>query len=36
MKIKLYGTAYSDDIFMITSISKNPEGCSIKAIKVDE
>jgi hypothetical protein len=34
--IKLYGTAYSNDIFMITSISKKPEGCSIKAIKVDD
>ena len=34
--IKLYGTAYSNDIFMITSISKTPEGCSIKAIKVDD
>ena len=34
--IKLYGTTYNNDVFMITSISKKPEGCSIKAIKVDE
>ena len=33
--LKLYGTAYSSDIFMITQISKRINGCSIKAIKVD-
>ena len=33
--LKLYGTAYNDDYFIISSISKNVNGCSIKAIKVD-
>ena len=33
--LKLYGTAFSSDYFLITSISKKINGCSIKAIKVD-
>ena len=33
-KIKIYGTAMGTDYYMITSISKKPFGCSIKAIKV--
>ena len=33
--LKLYGTAFSSDFFMITKISKNIDGCSIQAIKVD-
>ena len=33
--LKLYGTAYSNDYFMITKISKRVNGCSITAIKVD-
>ena len=33
--LKLYGAAFSSDVFMITEISKNVTGCSIKAIKVD-
>tara|TARA_Y100001938_G_scaffold145856_1_gene223480 strand:- start:1037 stop:3307 length:2271 start_codon:yes stop_codon:yes gene_type:complete len=33
--LKLYGTAYNSDIFMITQISKRINGCTIKAIKVD-
>lgn len=34
--LKIYGTAYNSDFFMITEISKTPEGCYIQAIKVDE
>tara|TARA_X000001388_G_scaffold75033_1_gene69036 strand:- start:257 stop:2635 length:2379 start_codon:yes stop_codon:yes gene_type:complete len=33
--LKLYGTAYNDDVFIITKISKRVNGCSITAIKVD-
>ena len=33
--LKLYGTAFSSDFFMITKISKSINGCSIQAIKVD-
>jgi hypothetical protein len=33
--LKLYGTAFSSDYFLITDISKKINGCSIKAIKVD-
>lgn len=33
--LKLYGTAFSSDVFIIQSISKKMNGCSIKAIKVD-
>ena len=33
--LKLYGTAFSSDVFIIQSISKKVNGCSIKAIKVD-
>ena len=34
--LKLYGASYSSDVFIITSISKKVNGCSIKAIKVDD
>jgi len=35
-KIKIYGTALStSDFYMITDISKNVHGCSIKAMKVN-
>jgi len=34
-KIKLYGTAFNSDVFLITNISKKVNRCSIKAIKVD-
>ena len=33
--LKLYGAAFSSDVFIIQSISKKVNGCSIKAIKVD-
>ena len=33
-KIKIYGTAMGTDYYMVSSISKTPFGCSIKAIKV--
>ena len=33
--LKLYGTAFSSDMFIIQNISKRISGCSIKAIKVD-
>ena len=33
--LKLYGTAFSSDYFIVQDISKRPDGCSIKAIKVD-
>ena len=33
--LKLYGTAFSSDVFIIQSISKSVSGCNIKAIKVD-
>jgi hypothetical protein len=33
--LKLYGTAFSSDYFIVSDISKRPDGCSIKAIKVD-
>ena len=33
--LKLYGTAFSAEVFMITDISKRVNGASIKAIKVD-
>ena len=33
--LKLYGTTFSSDYFMVSDISKSPTGCSIKAIKVD-
>ena len=33
--LKLYGTAYNSDFFIITNISKSVNGCSIQAIKVD-
>jgi hypothetical protein len=32
--IKLYGTAMGTDYYIISSISKKPNGCSVKAIKV--
>jgi len=32
--IKLYGTAMGTDYYLITNISKKPNGCSVKAIKV--
>lgn len=32
--IKIYGTAMGTDYYIIQSISKQPDGCSIKAIKV--
>ena len=32
--IKIYGTAMGTDYYIIQSISKQPNGCSIKAIKV--
>ena len=35
-KIKIYGTAMgASDFYMITSIAKNPHGCSIKCMKVN-
>ena len=33
--LKLYGTAFSSDVFIIQNISKKVNGCSISAIKVD-
>ena len=33
-KIKIYGTAMGTDYYMVSSISKTPFGCSIKAVKV--
>jgi len=33
--LKLYGTAFSSDVFIIQSISKKVNGCSISALKVD-
>ena len=33
--LKLYGTAFNSDFFMITKITKNINGCSIQAIKAD-
>ena len=33
--LKLYGAAFSSDVFIVASISKTVSGCSIKAIKVD-
>jgi len=33
--LKLYGAAFSSDVFIIQNISKKVNGCSIKAIKVD-
>tara|TARA_R110002020_G_scaffold116514_1_gene266975 strand:- start:1233 stop:3524 length:2292 start_codon:yes stop_codon:yes gene_type:complete len=33
--LKLYGTAFNSDFFMITKITKNIDGCSIQAIKAD-
>jgi hypothetical protein len=33
--LKLYGTAFNSDVFLITKISKKVNGCSIEAIKVD-
>ena len=33
--LKLYGTAFSSDVFIIQKISKKVNGCSISAIKVD-
>ena len=33
--LKLYGTAFSSDVFIIQSISKKMNSCSITAIKVD-
>ena len=33
--LKLYGTAFSSDYFIVQDIAKRPEGCSIKSIKVD-
>ena len=33
--LKLYGTAFNSDFFMVTKISKNINSCSIQAIKVD-
>ena len=32
--IKLYVTAMGTDYYLITNISKKPNGCSVKAIKV--
>jgi len=32
--IKIYGAAMGTDYYLITSISKKPNGCSVKAIKV--
>jgi hypothetical protein len=32
--IKIYGAAMGTDYYIITSISKKPTGCSVKAIKV--
>ena len=32
--IKIYGAAMGTDYYLITSISKKPSGCSVKAIKV--
>ena len=34
-KIKIYGTAMGTDYYIITSISKTPSSCSIKALKVN-
>ena len=34
--LKLYGNSFNSDIFLVVSISKRVNGCSIKAIKVDE
>ena len=33
--LKLYGAAFSSDFFIVQDIAKRPDGCSIKAIKVD-
>ena len=33
--LKLYGTAFSSDVFIIQRISKKVNGCSISALKVD-
>ncbi len=33
--LKLYGTAFSSDVFIIQNISKKVNGCSISALKVD-
>jgi len=33
--LKLYGTAFNSDYFIVQDIAKTPEGCSIKSIKVD-
>ena len=33
--LKLYGTAFSSDVFIIQKISKKVNGCSISALKVD-
>lgn len=33
--LKLYGSSFSSDVFIVASISKKVNGCSIKAIKVD-
>jgi len=33
--LKLYGAAFSSDNFIVQDIAKRPDGCSIKAIKVD-
>ena len=34
-EIKIYGTAMGTDYYIITSISKTPSSCSIKALKVN-
>ena len=34
-RIKIYGTAMGTDYYIITSISKTPSSCSIKALKVN-
>ena len=33
--LKLYGTAFNSDVFIVQSISKKVNGCSVSALKVD-